>query len=152
MSLSVERLREIVEDVSESMVRFREQYQVLKLLDLLHQAHASRGRCKPVLSVGRDGISMPIHKGGGYKQGVVATVAVYSRRGQRLGTVYLAMCPESGQPTLTGELTALIKSCLSKWCIDEGKPLPRLCYVTDAGGHGVRILRQSSLADATAER
>jgi len=133
VSLGVERLREMVEDVSASMERFREQYQVLKLLDLLHQAHASHGRCKPVLSVGRDGISMPIHKGGGYKQGAVATVAVYDRRGQRVGIVYLATCPESGQPTLTRELTALIKSCLSKWCVEEGKRLPRLCYVTDAG-------------------
>ena len=133
VSLSVERLREIVEDVSESMAQFREHCQVLKLLDLLRYAHASRGRYKPVLSVGRDGISMPVHKGGGYKQGAVATVAVYNRQGQRLGTVYLAMRPESGQPTLTRELTALLESCLSKWCIDEGMPLPRLCYVTDAG-------------------
>lgn len=133
VSLSVDRLRDIVDDVATSMERFREEYQVLKLLDLLRKAHTSRGRHKPVFSVGRDGISMPIQKGGGYKQGAVATVAVYDRRGQRLGTVYLASCPESGQPTLTGELTALIKSCLSKWCIDEGMPLPRLCYVTDAG-------------------
>jgi hypothetical protein len=133
VSLSVGRLRDLAQGVSESMERFRQHYQVLKLLTLLKQAYASRGRYKPVLSVGRDGIYMPMEKGSGYQQGAVATVAVYDRRGQRLGTVYLASTPESGQPTLTHQLTALIKECLDKWCHEQGLPLPRLCYVTDAG-------------------
>jgi len=133
VSLSVERLRHLVEEVSESMERFRQHHQVFKLLDLLKRADSSRGRYKPVLSVGRDGISMPIQQGGGYQQGAVATVAVYDRRGQRLGTVYLASAPESGQLTLTDQTTALIKECLDKWCNEQGMPLPRLCYVTDAG-------------------
>jgi hypothetical protein len=133
VSLSVQRLRDLVDKVSQSMERFRQHYQVLRLLELLKQAYASRGRYKPVLSVGRDGICMPIERGRGYQQGAVATVAIYDRRGKRLGTVYLASTPESGQPRLTDQLTALIKECLDKWCNDEGMPLPRLCYVTDAG-------------------
>ena len=96
VSLSIKRLRNLVEAVSESMERFRQHYQVLKLLELLKQAHASQGRYKPVLSVGRDGICMPIAAGGGYQHGAVGTVAVYDRRGRRLGTVYLASKPESG--------------------------------------------------------
>ena len=44
VSLSVERLRNLVEAVSESMERFRQHHQVLKLLELLEQAYQSRGR------------------------------------------------------------------------------------------------------------
>lgn len=133
VSMSIERLRNLVADIAESMERFRQHYQVLKLLELLKQAFASQGRYQPVLSVGRDGICMPIAKGGGYQQGAVATLAVYDRQGRRLGTVYLAASPESGQPTLTKQLTALIKECLDQWSNEQGRPLPRLCYVTDAG-------------------
>jgi hypothetical protein len=133
VSLSVKRLRQLVESVSESMERFRQHGQLRKLQKLLEQAHTSPGRYKPVLSVGRDGISMPIERGGGYQQGAVATVAVYDRRGKRLGTVYLASTPESKQLRLTHQLTTLIKECLDQWCNEQGMPLPRLCYVTDAG-------------------
>src|SRR5206468_3104660 len=45
------------------------------------------------------------------------------------GTVYLAYAPEPGQPTMSRELTRLLREVLRGW---EG-PLPRLCYVTDAG-------------------
>lgn len=133
VSLSIQRLRDLVQSVSESMENYRQHYQVLKLLELLKQAYTSRGRYKPVLSVGRDGIYMPLARGNGYQQGAVATVAIYDRRGNRLGTVYLASAPESGQPRLTRQLTAVITECLDKWCNEEGMPLPRLCYVTDAG-------------------
>jgi hypothetical protein len=138
VSMSVERLRRLTTSVSEAMEQFRQQYQVRKLLDLLAQAHRSRGRYKPVLSVGRDGISMPLHHGGGYQQGAVGTIAVYDRRGNRLGTIYVAFTPESEQPTLTARLSGLIKECLDKWCNEQGNPLPRLCYVTDAGDNECR--------------
>jgi len=75
VSMSVERLRNLAKGVSEAMERFRQQYQVRKLLELLHQAHTSRGRHKPVLCVGRDGINMPLDQGGGFQQGAVGTVA-----------------------------------------------------------------------------
>lgn len=133
LSMSVERLREVTDEVAEAMERFRQQYQVRKLLDLLKQAYASRGRYKPVFAVGRDGIHMPMAGGAGYRQAAVATVTVYDRNGRRLGTVYLGATPESEQPTLSRQLTALIKDCLKHWCDELGKPLPRLCYVTDAG-------------------
>lgn len=67
------------------------------------------------------------------ESGFLATVAVYERRGQRLGTVYLSSTPESGQATLSDQLTALITECLTKWCNDQGRRLPRLCYVSDTG-------------------
>jgi len=133
VSLSIDRLRKLTTAVSEGIERFRQHYLVRKLLELLKQADASPGRNKPVLAVGRDGINMPLAGAGGYQQGAVATVTIYDRRGQRVGTVYLAFTPESEQPTLTKRLTALIKECLDKWCNEQGNPLPRLCYVTDAG-------------------
>jgi len=142
VSMSVERLRSLAKGMSEAMERFRQQYQVRKLLDLLAQTYRSRGRYKPVLSVGRDGISMPLHHGGGFQQGAVGTVAVYDRRGNRLGTIYVAFTPESEQPTLTERLTGLITECLDKWCNEQGNPLPRLCYVTDAGDNECRYYRK----------
>jgi hypothetical protein len=39
------------------------------------------------LAVGRDGIMVPIRKEEHYKEGGVATLSVYDRRGRRLGTV-----------------------------------------------------------------
>ena len=133
VAISVQRLRDIVAAVAKSMEELRQHYQVLRLLELLHKADESRGRCKPVLSVGRDGICMPMTGGGVYQQGATATVTVYDRQGQRLGTVYLATTPESLQPQLTADLTALIRETLYQWCEEQGRPLPRLCYVTDAG-------------------
>jgi hypothetical protein len=48
-----------------------------------------------------------------------------------LGTVYLGPMPESGQETLSDQLTRLITAVLSRWL----GPRPRLAYVTDAGHH-----------------
>ena len=50
---------------------------------------------------------------------------------QRLGTVALGRMPESGQGTLSEQLTRLITEVLAGW----SGPLPRLAYVTDAGHH-----------------
>jgi hypothetical protein len=58
-----------------------------------------------------------------------ARLTVLDRRGKRLGTVYLAYTPEPGQGTLSQPLTRLLRGRLRRW---QG-PLPRLCYVTDAG-------------------
>jgi hypothetical protein len=84
-----------------------------------------------VLAVGRDGIMLPIRKEEHYKEGGVATLSVYDRRGRRLGTVYLGEMPEPKQVRLGAELTALVQAVLAG-C--EG-PLPRLLYLTDAGYH-----------------
>jgi len=149
VSLSVARLRAITEALSTAMEEYREEYQVAKLLELLEKAYRSPGRYKPVFSVGRDGINMPVERGGGYLQGAVATVSVSDRRGRRLGTVYLAHAPEPYQTTLTEQLTALIQACLQAWCCERGRPMPRLCYVTDAGetecGYYAKVLTR--LAD-----
>jgi hypothetical protein len=83
------------------------------------------------LAVGRDGIMLPIRHQEHYKEGGVATISVYDRRGQRLGTLYLGEMPQAKQLTLSAELTALVQAVLAA-C--EG-PLPRLVYLTDAGYH-----------------
>jgi hypothetical protein len=57
------------------------------------------------------------------------TITVLDRRGRRLGTVYLAYVPEFGQKTMSTALTRLLADVLRRW----QRPLPRLCYVTDAG-------------------
>jgi hypothetical protein len=107
------------------------QAQVKQVVDWFGEASASKGRHKPVLSVGRDGIFVPIRNEKGYKEGAVATLSVSNRKGQRLGTVYQAQMPEPGQPTLSRELTNVIEQVIGQW---DG-PLPRLAYVTDAGHH-----------------
>jgi hypothetical protein len=127
----VKKLRQVVGGVAEAMTEHRRDVQVDKLLQLLEQAWASTGRHKPVLSVGRDGISMgvPVRGGTIFEVASAGTVAVYDRRGQRLGTVYLAQMPESKQGTMSAALTGLVEEVLQRW---QGS-LPRLCYVTDAG-------------------
>jgi hypothetical protein len=127
----VKKLREVTESVSQAMAEERHEAQVAKLLELLDQATASKGRHKPVLSIGRDGITMGLRIRGGrlFEVATTGTVTVFDRRGKRLGTVYLAYTPESGQGTMSAELTRLVRQVLERW---QGT-LPRLCYVTDAG-------------------
>lgn len=112
-----------------------QQQTVLRLLAL---ARKSRGRQRVILAVGRDGIMLPIRHEKHYKEGGVATISVYDRRGRRLGTVYLGEMPEAKQLTLTGELTAFLHAVLAG-C--EG-PLPRLLYLTDAGYHQTAFFKE----------
>ena len=56
----VKKLRQVGEVLSAVMAEQRQETQVAKLLDWLEQAAASRGKHKPVLSVGRDGITLPL--------------------------------------------------------------------------------------------
>lgn len=132
------RLRDVTRDVAESMASVQQEYQVLRVLELLHQAHDSKGRCKPVLSVGRDGVTLREYHDRLFEHATAATVSVYDRRGKRLGTVYLAYVPESLQREMTRQLTALLREILRCW---EG-PLPRLCYVTDAGSNETTYYRK----------
>jgi hypothetical protein len=131
VSWSVGTLRKVTASLSAGMSPHLHEAQVSRVLDWLGEASASKGRHKPVLSVGRDGIFVPIRNKKGYKEGAVATISVYNRQGRRLGTMYQAQMPEAGQPTLSRELTKLIEEVLGQW---EGR-LPRLSYVTDAGHH-----------------
>jgi hypothetical protein len=127
----VKKLREVTAAVSAAMTEQRHETQVARLLELLEQASASTGKHKPVLSVGRDGITLGVRCQGGsvFEVATTGTVTVLDRRGRRLGTVYLAYTPEFGQKTMSTALTRLLQDVLKGW---QG-PLPRLCYVTDAG-------------------
>jgi len=127
----VKKLREVTERVAASMAEVRHESQVEKLLELLKQAWLSVGKHKPVLSVGRDGVTVPmaVKTGAIWEVASTGTIAVLDRRGKRVGTVYLGYMPESKQGRMTEELTKLLTEVLRCW----DKPLPRLCYVTDAG-------------------
>lgn len=127
----VKKLRQVTAFLSAEMAEQRHGVQADRLLELLRQASASSGSHKPVLSVGRDGITLGMRCQGGSVHEVAScgTVTVLDRRGRRLGTVYLAYVPEFGQGTMSRQLTRLLTEVLRRW---QG-PLPRLCYVTDAG-------------------
>jgi hypothetical protein len=122
-------LRETAAAVAKHIGGHRQAAQAKQVIGWLRQAQRGRGPFEPVLAVGRDGIMVPI-QGGGFQEAAIATVAVYDRKGDRLGTVYLACMPEELQETLTRQLTALLEAILSGW---KGKR-PLLAYITD-GGH-----------------
>lgn len=128
---SAQVLRRVTAEVSAGIAPYLRQVQQQAVLRLLAQANQSRGRRRVVLTIGRDGIMLPIRHEKKYKEGCVATISIYDRRGQRLGTVYLGEMPEALQVTLTEELTAFVQAVLANW---QG-PLPRLVYLTDAGFH-----------------
>jgi hypothetical protein len=127
----VKKLREVAEYLSAAMTEHRHEVQVEKILELLAQADKSKGRHRPVLSVGRDGITLGVRltKFSIFEVASTGTISVLDRRGHRLGTIYLAYTPESYQGTMSAQLTRLLKDVLRRW---EGTD-PRLCYVTDAG-------------------
>jgi hypothetical protein len=128
---SVEVLRKVTAAVSAGMAAHLHQAQKLQILEWLRQADGSKGRRAIVLAVGRDGIMLPIRDEKTYKEGAVATIAVYDRRGRRLGTVYLGQMPEPYQTTLSEQLTRMLREVLGEW----SGCWPRLAYVTDAGYH-----------------
>ena len=125
------KLRDVTEAVSEAVTMECHEVQVGKLLELLEKAWATTGRHKPVLSAGRDGITLGMRgpKSRTYRVASVCTVAVLDRRGKRLGTIYLAQSPELGQATMSARMTHLLSDTLKRWT----GMLPRLCYVTDSG-------------------
>src|SRR5439155_5667789 len=100
------------------VVAFRAEAQEQRLLQWLGEAERSRGRHRPVLGVGRDGVMVPI-RGHGFQEASAATASVYDRRGRRLGTVYLGQMPEAHQKALTAALTALVNGVLRQW---DGPP------------------------------
>lgn len=138
ISWGVQRLRKVTLAKAQAMEPFRHQYQVSRLLEWLRKAHDSGGKCKPVLAVGRDGISVCRQPHGFWEVASVATLTVYDRSGKRLGTVYLAQMPQLGQGELTAQLKSLIVDVLAGW----DSPLPRLCYVTDAGENETQFYRK----------
>lgn len=133
----VKKLRAVTARVAASMAEQRRAQQARQIVAWLQQAQTSKGKKRPVLAAGRDGITLCGSPHGCYEVATTATLTVYDRRGQRVGTVYLGYAPELGQQTMTDELTALIEEVLRQW---EG-PLPRLAYVTDAGDHETAYYR-----------
>ncbi len=136
-------LRKVLGSRRAGMAPHREGAQVEQLVSWLEQARASKGRFRPTLSVGRDGIFVPLRHGV-WHEGATATISVLDRRGKRVGTVYLGQMPESGQGTLTAQLSALLKAILSR--VDSQSL--RLVYVSDEGHHPStyyhRILKKMS--------
>jgi hypothetical protein len=130
ISWSVESLRKVTASLSSGLSSFREPAQVEKILELLKKADQSKGRHRPTLVVGRDGIMVPMRHGA-YQEGSTATVSVMDRRGKRVGTVYVGQMPQSGQGTLSDQLTSLLAQVLLQW---QGCSL-RYVYVTDGGYH-----------------
>jgi hypothetical protein len=128
---SAKVLRRVTAAVSRGVAEYLHQAQKEQLLTWFRSADGSKGRHKITLAVGRDGIMLPIRNEKTYKEGAVATVTVYDRRGHRLGTMYLGQMPEAYQTTLSEELTRLVTELLEAW---DGC-WPRLVYITDAGYH-----------------
>lgn len=141
VSMGVKRLRACVTVLAERLAPLRQTHQVDALLNMLENAAHSSGNRKPVLSVGRDGITLR-HRVGFFEVATAATVSVYDRAGKRLGTMYLAYPPELGQATMDSMIRELLDELFSRW---EG-PLPRLAYVTDSGSNEIdffqRVLRR----------
>jgi hypothetical protein len=131
ISWGVKVLRQVTAAVSAGLADYWLAAVKRRVLAWLALASNSRGRHRFVLSVGRDGIMLPLRGSEKYKEGAVATLSVSDRRGRRLGTVYLGAMPEPYQATLSATLTTLLQDILKEW---QGA-LPRLVYVTDAGYH-----------------
>ena len=135
--MGVKRLRACTEALAAAMEPLRQTHQVEALLDMLRIVGESSGSRKPVLCVGRDGITLR-HRLGFFEVATAATLSVYDRAGKRLGTIYLAYPPELGQATMDAMLTDLLNMLFSRW---QG-PLPRLAYVTDSGSNETDYYRR----------
>lgn len=129
--MGVKRLRGCLEHLSSQLSELRQDQQVAHLLETLAIADKSRGNCRPVLAVGRDGITLRGYWNGCFSVATAATVSVYDRAGKRLTTSYLAYAPEPGQATMDQMLTSLLTDVLQQW----EEPLPQLAYITDSGDH-----------------
>jgi hypothetical protein len=130
VSMGVKRLRELVRALNEGMAEHRQSAQVEVLLKALETAQASSGNRKPVLAVGRDGITLCEYTHRCWEVATTATITVFDRAGKRLTTVYLAYRPELGQAAMSQMITGLLTELFERW---EG-PLPTLGYVADSGG------------------
>ena len=124
-------LRKVTHAMAEMLSVHRQEAQVQQVLHWLKQAAKSKGPRRFTLSVGRDGVMIPIVKQSKYKEACTATLSILDRCGRRIGTVYLGQMPQAHQAMLSAELTTLLQEVLARW---DGV-LPRLVYVTDCGSH-----------------
>lgn len=141
VAMGAARLRRLAAERAAALAESRVERLADQLVGWLKQAFASTGRHKPALSVGRDGVTLREYRHRFFEVASVGTLAVFDRRGKRLGTVYLGCVPESNQPTMNARLTELIQAVCRRWT----GPTPRWCYVTDAGdnetGYYERVLK-----------
>ena len=93
---SVETLRRVTASMSAGMSEHREAAQVGQLQEWLEKAEASAGPHRPVLSVGRDGVMVPLRQHAEYREAAAGTVSVIDGHGRRMGTVYLGRMPQTG--------------------------------------------------------
>ncbi|MCA9233301.1 MAG: hypothetical protein KDA57_21835 [Planctomycetales bacterium] len=128
--IGAERLRKFVAELSLKVTEHRESLQIQAVLSALQDAQRSRGGRKPVLAVGRDGVTLCENRHSFWEVASVATITVLDRAGKRLLTVYLAHSPQLGQAAISSQMTSLIQGVLEQW---EG-PLPTLAYIADSGG------------------
>ena len=89
----VKKLRALAEKVASAMERFRRLHQARQIVAWLRQAQDSTGKNRPVLAVGRDGITLRTQPHSFFEVASTATLTVYDRNRQRLGSVYLAHAP-----------------------------------------------------------
>ena len=137
VSMGVKRLRACTETLAHRLEPLRQPCQIDALLNILETAGNSSGSRKPVLCIGRDGITLR-QRAGYFEVATTATVSVYDRAGKRLGTVYLAYPPELGQATMDTMITRLLEELFERWT----GPLPRLAYVTDSGSNEIDYFRR----------
>jgi hypothetical protein len=130
VSWSYTSLRKLLGCLRAGMAPHREGAQVEQVLGWIEQARAAKGRFRPTLSVGRDGIFVPL-RGGVAQEGATATVSGLDRRGKRVGTAYLGQMPEAGQGTITDQLSGLLKAILTQ----VNSQSLRLVYGSDEGHH-----------------
>lgn len=130
VSMGVKRLRKLLAALHEGLSEHCQATQVESLLEALQTADSSGGNRKPVIAVGRDGITLREYKFRFWEVATVATVTIFDRAGKRLTTVYLAWQPELGQATMSEMLSNLLTKVLQQWT----GPLPTLSYISDSGG------------------
>jgi hypothetical protein len=131
VSMGVKRLRNLISALSDGMAEHRQAAQVNALLAALQTAQSSRGNRKPVLALGRDGITLCNWTYRFWEVATTGTITVFDRAGKRLTTIYLASRPELGQATMSEMLTAILTELFEQWT----GPLPNLAYVADSGGN-----------------
>ena len=131
VSIGIKRLRRLSQELARSLEPLRNACQAAAIVEALQIAAASKGPRRPVLAVGRDGITMREYQHSFYEVATAATISVFDRRGRRVTTVYLAQAPERGQAGMTQMLNDLLREIFILW---QG-PLPTLAYVADSGGN-----------------
>jgi hypothetical protein len=135
---SVKTPRKVTASLSAGMAEHREAAQAARGVEALRQASQSAGPHPPTLSVGRDGVMVPMRGSQAYCEAATGTISVLDRQGRRIHTTYLGRMPEKEQKTLSLQMTSLLLAALTLW---KG-PLPRLQYVTDGGSHPTSYFRQ----------